>query len=768
MPNDVKYSDMTLGKYLNQLIKQDSVKAMKSVMNIAQHTSLEKHRKYVSDTLKAILQYVAPPFPKEVSAGIQAAIKDLSAIKESFEELEKLNQDKKKNAVRIEEIKSQIKATMISSYNVISSLKFTANPKLIIAWENNVKELCYAQIGETGAWTSIYDKPLMQIDNPDKNKLGLRDHMSPDMNAYLYVKAKGGGANSPGKFGGEYIGCYLDENNNLQVQRSLFKQDTKKAHIYHDKNIAEFVAGHIMNELIGDSAASVFFARAPDDKQQSVPDSKGSGVYVASIFYDGFQELFKVVYTDQGKTPPEDRVKGKGTVIAKDFSETFDRGMVVVSEDGSAHCRYGDFPQTVVAPLLVGNFDLHSGNFGVVTNKNGEKVLVVIDHGAALDHLEDNVHMHSHSRHPVGLGPTNHLRELPRALKISPEFAAELERVGGYDPIQLNKAIDIAMGEMAANYGRDPIAEFANTLGMKVDAKASKEQIVESATQFLKDKMAARQVSLMNLALEIRMSLAVKLKADGSIEPNKELDDLIKKNPNYFLQSDFHFRGKEQRDKFLFVTVQKSEYPDALKKHVQEVLGIPAAMPGFLKKYMDKDKEISERAECLIAMLKGYASLQKDPENRKACIDKVKKCQKALNQYRKDPNEYGLHLIHHMDEAYHQANVAHQQLSKQPAVAMQLAQIDTVDLFNKKDRDLVANMLLPEEVKVAATASKTSSPIVSPLPSPKGPSLPSPKSLSLSSPQSPSLFAQSSKKASEKPQELELDAKKESGQKLGG
>jgi hypothetical protein len=399
------------------------------------------------------------------------------------------------------------------------------------------------------------------------NKLLLREQFSAtpqtaDMNRFLKISGKIGGAQSAGKYGGIYVHPYFDEKTNRKkMQRILFKQEVFDNGVNHSKNIAEVVAGRIMNTTIGELAASVFFATRPTQSHEAItlPDETGENVYVGSIYYDQSRDLFKVLgFTDRPR------------MIGSWNKETFLNGVPTKDKSGEVRqigfltperpaqpreCNFENFNQIVVGGVLVGDFDVHSGNFMVVPGENPDKegMLVKIDHGGSLEGLEDHVHMHSYVRHIPGAGPTNHIREFPRDLKVNIAFAAELDRQASID---LRGAIEEAMNEVATYYGKKPLADFARYIGMAATPHLTDlpaDQLLGEIKRFLITKVMARQRSLQQLAVEIRLSLCIKEDKEGKFIFSHEavdIDQLIKKNPLYFLKENYHFRSREQRSLF--------------------------------------------------------------------------------------------------------------------------------------------------------------------------------------------------------------------------
>lgn len=392
--------------------------------------------------------------------------------------------------------------------------------------------------------------PVVETPNAEKQSLRSALQTMPDMNDYLQIGKKEGGANQPGKFGGVYIKPYrVKDTEKTQIQRILFKQDTHGHDIQHAKNMTEVMAGRIMNAVIGDAAASVFFATAPtsDGQPVKIPDESGENVYVGSIFYDDYKDLFAELGFSQ-------RPYDIGNWNKKQFIDGFCHTDPLT---GKQICKFENFEAVTAASALTGDFDVHLGNYGVITTADGSKKLVKIDHGAGLERLEDDIHIHSHTRHPLGMGPTNHIREYPRDLKITLAMANELERQSSPESqAKIAAAINTTMKEISQHYGLQPILQFAKHIGMKINPEDKRAQnkilLVDDMRTFLTHKMAARQASQKELAVEIKLSLAIK-KDKGKFHfdaSEVDIKKLMLENPLYFLKGNYHFRGKDQRSTF--------------------------------------------------------------------------------------------------------------------------------------------------------------------------------------------------------------------------
>ncbi|MCC8461589.1 MAG: hypothetical protein LN545_06385 [Candidatus Megaira endosymbiont of Carteria cerasiformis] len=212
---------------------------------------------------------------------------------------------------------------------------------------------------------------------------------------------------------GEYGGFYTRSDNGTVVERALIKcEDTDIS-----ANISEVIGSRIFASIAPDYGAKVSLT-TPKGLQTLPPD--GSGVYVRSSF---FKDYADDMYVDMDKNMSKENApskmlrtatlkgeNGKPDVLGRPYM----MGSRKVLGKAFEELNYQGFEQVAPTSLLIGDFDMHTGNIGVIRPKDGsDPKLVRIDFGGAFTKLSDNVHPHSHSRHIVGLGPTNHFREFP-------------------------------------------------------------------------------------------------------------------------------------------------------------------------------------------------------------------------------------------------------------------------------------------------------------------------------------------------------------------
>ena len=394
-----------------------------------------------------------------------------------------------------------------------------------------------------------------------------RQNLPGSIDLCLKKGNKQGGANSPGAAGGVYSYSYQEKNTkDTKHITILFKQDTSRIwpfpkKINHDKNIAEVISGLILKKLIGDRAATVFFAKV--DKDNDLPDEDGKNIYVGSVFFEDYKDLYIEAYEILGKQPPKERPKQSAFLKHKIVKEK------LVNND------YHGFAEIMISSMLLRDFDLHAGNIGVIKKKGDITAeLVRIDFGGALKNPEPILRPHSVTDHMPGFGPTNHYLDYGVELRVNKDIADEMDRIAD---INLDASINEAVDEATKFYGIKPLAQFAKRLGImhvkannqdrviklsayvkgELTSQEDERDITDAIKQTLKIKLKKRQESLKQLALEIRIDLCIKKNPDTKLWI--VTDDLIYlyiNNPDYFenrfKDRKFHFRIPEHKGSNFF------------------------------------------------------------------------------------------------------------------------------------------------------------------------------------------------------------------------
>jgi hypothetical protein len=453
----------------------------------------------------------------------------------------------------------------------------------------------------------IPEVPLYEMEYRNNNFL------TDDMHDYQLHSAKQGGSADNSEFGARYQFRYVlakDVENNRPPkpettygQTILFKQDIAHKKIRHDKNISEYVASRLMNLFGGDSAATTFLAAKPSGEKIKLPDLTGENIYVGSIYYNNYQDLFQDIERIHGRVPHHDMTRPKA---AGSLNKSWFRFGIM--NPVTKACRFHNLETIIgIGLLLDDSDDMQSGNIGntalrvptpedpmaLVKDPKGKLmedefgkigVLVKIDHANALRDIGDEVHMDTFRFWLAADGneafttqPTNHLREIPTALKVTPSMALELERLGNFDQGKVETEVDDTINEVGKFYGVAPMLKFAERMGMDVkselhtmflsndnynniikgsyiDKKEGKDKIKKmlsaSLKAFLTQKMKNRMASMRKVAIDMKVSLCFKLEKGYPVLDKKspfDLKSILNEHPEYILNDRFHFRSSGQK-----------------------------------------------------------------------------------------------------------------------------------------------------------------------------------------------------------------------------
>lgn len=369
-------------------------------------------------------------------------------------------------------------------------------------------------------------------DNTIKQKTPPQDiHVAHDRAGsigYKLIGKKKGGIHSSGEHGGVYE--YKENDQQEFGHKMLVKRETYKDKPQYGKIIAEFVGGAIIQELAKDQAAKIVLVDIDNH------DPSSDNVYIGSQFFNDYTDLYKFAYWLHNKPEPKDRPKFVGTLNYGPIQETVSRCV-----------KKSDFATITSAMLVASMFDMHAANIGFDGGK-----LVCLDFASSLYHLHKKIHANSHLRFLPGFGPTNHFREYPRTMRITPSMADALEKAA---EINYDSTIDKAIDKVSSNFLEEvePIKQFAIHLGFNPTLSTNSASGLASAIKAeLKKRMSARSSALAELALQIRIDLAIKKQKNGGyrIDPD-QLAKLVKANQKYFRDrlkdGRYHFRQKEHK-----------------------------------------------------------------------------------------------------------------------------------------------------------------------------------------------------------------------------
>lgn len=424
-----------------------------------------------------------------------------------------------------------------------------------------------------------------ELSETDESLQGMYASIDGKTTRLTYLSGKSGGANSAGEHGG----IYSYENGKKALVKTEASQE-KPENIA--KDMAEFLAGKIFEVTAPYHSARVAITRMHDAEGQ--PTGKP---YICSVFFDNYKDLSEKVTDDKF-------LKKNGRTFAAGFVNKITGFMRAQMLGADGKPRYTGFPETMATSLLLGDFDVHTGNVGLVDSTK----LVRIDYAASFDKLEPEIHPNSRSRHPFGAGPTNHFREYPRSMRISPEFADHAFEVANKN---LEPKINEAMDALAKHYDYDHLVEFGKRLGgielkqeienINTNKNVSmsnlshrKQALSEKIKDHLTNILKQRQESLKQYAIEISIDLCFDAegkfrninKADGTIINGREhFAKLVIDHPDYFNdiasnKKKLHFRDNDHKTKFSFFNWTGLTREAKLKKAVMDKILEHKLRPG--------------------------------------------------------------------------------------------------------------------------------------------------------------------------------------------
>ncbi len=333
-----------------------------------------------------------------------------------------------------------------------------------------------------------------------------------------FVKPKESGANDSGQYGGIYQD--ISSPNDL----SMIKREKD-----HSKNISEFLGSQIVRLVSPGSAAEVTFIApkyiiekvSPGDRLQN----NGQEIYVRSKFFKDYVDMQEdMVMHMSPETRPSNVGKINGRWVFMGTREIWSKTFTNAFEER----KYQDFAKIAGPSLVIGDFDIHIGNIGVISPNSLAPRLVRIDFAASFEDMENDIHPHSILRHLPGWGPTNHFREFPSAIKYNHFFADQLLKMSKSNVTEtLNKSID----QIYHYYNDEVVGQWAKKAMREPFKTVSPGQIkVQDVKKELNSVMQKRLISLGEYAIQIKLGLLIK---DGAIE-RKGLQELMTQHPLYF------------------------------------------------------------------------------------------------------------------------------------------------------------------------------------------------------------------------------------------
>ena len=272
-----------------------------------------------------------------------------------------------------------------------------------------------------------------------------------------FASKKSGGANEAGKYGGIY-------KNKLDGNLSMIKQEQNIS-----KNISEYMGSQIFAAVSKGRGAQVIL-RAPKDAEQQLTlggaaPTLDKEIYVESKFLKNYAND---MYVDM-----DENMSAK-TRPSKWFRKDGARPLFVGSRNklnstltnAFKELRYEGFEDIMPASLLIGDFDVHVGNIGVIRDSSKPEVLpqlARIDFAGSLSKLEKNIYPHSRMKHLPGFGPTNHFREFPSEMRRNnKKFGISLIESSKKD---LSSSIEESFKKLGKYYSMSAIKEWAVSSG---------------------------------------------------------------------------------------------------------------------------------------------------------------------------------------------------------------------------------------------------------------------------------------------------------------
>ena len=326
---------------------------------------------------------------------------------------------------------------------------------------------------------------------------------------------KVGGARGSGDLGGIY----------------KFREDGRLALIKRDPESPNFDIAEYMSSRVFQKIAPGYGAKVKLMVPQGVKHTPGDGakVYVRSEFFEDYSDMFQ----DMDKHLPEKVKPSKffrkdGRPLMMGTREKFTN----IITKAFKTLDYQGFDKIAPASLIIGDFDTHSGNIGVVRKPGEKPSLRRIDFGWGFANLTRDVHPHSHSKHLPGMGPTNHFREFPRKLKLTDEFVKGLDTASDID---LGPVLEESFTELQKFYDETTLKKWAQHAMPEEFAKRSIDEIkIDDIKKTLKDVIKSRQASIKELSLQIKVGLLIKKEGKDYKVDRAELKSLVEDNWKYF------------------------------------------------------------------------------------------------------------------------------------------------------------------------------------------------------------------------------------------
>lgn len=475
--------------------------------------------------------------------------KDKEALKETIKDLSKqlkeCNKESKKLQEKLynDEQKPAVQKELAIIYDQIRSLAAAQDVLMPSGSKQEIlsgpmrpilEHLCTSPEDYIG---NLLNAPLVRLESEEPTLSELRStfQSSLKISDCLYISPKSGGANDPGQHGGNYLLCYQTADGTIRSQVVFFKQATDDGFANHRENIAEVMAGHIMNGVVGDHAAAIILA-TPEKKEEK--DSNPEDVYVGSFFFKKFSdfhtEAHSIINAPAGK-------RGKGSLGGQNINNYF----------GNPDFQHGfnelaktfnvtNLAKALMGNLLVGNHQIHTQNGGLAELAGGKEP-VTLDFGGAFRRgfitkyrpdpkAEEQPGQFPKAVHPYQIKGRKYdvayLLAFPEEIRESAEFINGIDAVARFNNTTLCEYIDAAVDYSIHYYGEAAFLEnFAyelDTTGREIIRSGSLDKQVTATKEFLHNRLFARQLSLRGFCLERQL-----------LNPEFDNEEIFAENPIY-------------------------------------------------------------------------------------------------------------------------------------------------------------------------------------------------------------------------------------------
>jgi hypothetical protein len=288
------------------------------------------------------------------------------------------------------------------------------------------------------------------------------------------ISAKQGGANASKD---DAAGVYRNENG----ETFLIKSDEKKP----QKDIGEYLTAVVYQALAPEHGAQVDLIKHTDSRP-----------FLASKFKPGYIDFHKV-FGDKKRA----RV---GETVSAAVKKQDDRAVYRELGEAMTGGGYNGYPESMIPAMIAGEFARHSGNFGLVPNKDGTFRLVSIDFGAAArkEHFGPTIELDTHLPDTtivpgVDMGEKNYYKkDHPQELLYTAEFAGEADRMASEDVTKrLEDDLKEAWVKIESSFDEKTIKAFGEQMGVSEEKLASANYKSEIKAHYI-DTIKARQQSM--------------------------------------------------------------------------------------------------------------------------------------------------------------------------------------------------------------------------------------------------------------------------------